>query len=196
MRYSAPILATALGLVCAPFVLAQSSGSTASGGIVGQSRLPLGSTPADIRADGTSFVMKMAVSDMFEIESSNLALDRSKNNEIKSFARMMAQDHAQSAEKLKDAYKKSGIADPLPARLDQGRAQKMARLRSLTGTDFDQAYMLAQLEGHQQAVDLLQTYSLKGDKPALKMFATEALPTVQKHLGHAQRLATPLSASK
>ena len=195
MRYSVPILAAALGLVCAPFVLAQSSGSTSSGGIIGQSRLPLGTTPADIQADGISFVMTMAIGDLFEIESSNLALDRSRNNEIKSFARMMAQDHAQSAEKLKDAYKKSGIADPLPTRLDQAHAQKMARLRSLTGPDFDHAYMLAHLEGHQQAVTLLQTYSLKGDKPALKMFATEALPTVQKHLGQAQRLATPMSAA-
>ena len=199
MRHSALLIAVAVGtLMAAPVVMAQyaNSGTISSGGIPAQSRMPLGTTPADIKIEGSSFARKMAISDLFEIESSNLALDRSNNNEVKAFARTIAQNHAQSTAKLKDAYMKSAISDPLPNKLDQEHAQEMARLRGLPDAEFDYAYMLAQVEDHQQAINLLQTYSLKGDNPLLRMFATEALPTVQMHLGDAQRLATPMNAAR
>ncbi len=198
MRRSAFPIGTVLGgVLAAQAALAQSlPPSNASGGIVAQSRAPLGTTPAEIQADSKTFAMQMALGDLFEIESSNLALERSRNNDIKAFARMTAQDHAKSTEQLKDAYMKSAFPEPLPSHLDQSHAQKLARLRDLSGAEFDHAYMLAQLEAHQRAVSLLQEQSQKGDKPMLKQFAGTVLPTVHKHLSDAQRLATPMSAAR
>jgi predicted outer membrane protein len=56
--------------------------------------------------------------------------------------------------------------------------------------------MRDQVEGHQKAVDLLQSYSQNGDNSDLKKLASDVLPTVEKHLAAAQKLETPTSASR
>jgi len=61
------------------------------------------------------FVSEAAASDIFEIESSKLAVERSKDAATKTFARQMIADHTKTSEELKvllsDGKKKAGHSD-------------------------------------------------------------------------------------
>jgi putative membrane protein len=143
------------------------------------------------------FVQKVAVSDMFEIQSSNLAMDKASNKEIKDFAKMMVKDHTDSTQKLKDTLKKSNSKIEPPATLDDKHAQKLEKLRGLSGTEFDKQYVMDQQEGHDAAANLLKSYSQNGDNKDLKQFASQVLPVVETHRSHIKKMdMTPRSASK
>jgi len=61
-------------------------------------------------------------------------------------------------------------------------------LQSLTGDQFDQAYLNDMVGDHIQAVSEFETASQSLSDPDLKKFATKTLPTLQKHSKMAQEL--------
>jgi putative membrane protein len=73
--------------------------------------------------------------------------------------------------------------------------QMVDQLRAAgTGATFDAAYKAAQIQGHQQALQLHQGYASGGDVPALRQVAGTAVPIVQQHLTSAQNLNTDMGA--
>ena len=139
------------------------------------------------------FVQTAAVSDMFEIESSKLALKRSSNPQVQAFARMMIKDHTESTAKLKAAIASSGQSLTPPASLPEDKQTALNDLANADAKAFDKAYLDAQVDGHTKALSLLTNYGANGDTPALRQFATTVVPTVQHHLDHAKALQAALS---
>ena len=152
---------------------------------------PPATTPATPAAP--DFVQKAAVSDMFEIESSKLALKRSSNPQVQAFARMMIKDHTESTAKLKAAIASSGQSLIPPATLPEDKRTMLNDLANADAKTFDKSYLDAQVDGHTQALSLLTNYAANGDTPALKDFAGKVVPTVQHHLDHAKALQAALS---
>lgn len=148
-------------------------------------------TPAD-EAAAPDFVDKAAVSDMFEVESSRIALERTKNPDIKAFAQMMVDAHTKTTENLKTAIAGSGLALTPPGALPDDKMSTLADLRSASADDFDRKYMDAQVDGHQAALDLLTRYAQDGDNASLKAFAAATAPAVQQHLDKARPLRDAL----
>ena len=144
-------------------------------------------TPAD-EAAAPDFASLAAASDMFEIEASKLALQRSNNAEVKAFAQMMIDAHTKTSEALKAAITASGATVNLPATLPQNLQEAMDKLRSASNEDFDAAYMNAQVDRHQAALDLFQRYAQDGDIAALKTLAAATAPAIQQHLDKARAL--------
>lgn len=137
-------------------------------------------TPA--ATGGQAFANAAAASDMFEIESSKLALTASKSAAVKSYAQKMIDAHTASTAKLKSTV--AGLTPAItPAPMLNAEQQSlMDGLKGKTGADFDRAYLAAQATGHAETLDLLKAYSASGDVPALKTFATGLIPTVTAHL--------------
>lgn len=148
-------------------------------------------TPSD-EAAAPDFVSKAAASDMFEVESSKIALDRSNNSEVKAFAAMMVEAHTRSTEDLKAAIAGSGLTLTLPTALPSDKASALEDLRSESPADFDKKYMDAQVDGHQGALDLMTRYAQDGDNPSLKAAATTMAPIIQQHLDKARTLRDAL----
>lgn len=177
---SAPLLAGLLAAVAAmPAASQTSQGAPAAP----QSR------PAAVagQVTDTDFVTRVALSDMFEIESSRLALQQSQDADVKALAQKMITDHGKSTERLKGVVGQSGAAQ-MPMQLDADHQQKLARLKATSGKSFDAAYLQMQREGHEQAVALFTAYSKTGGNGALKAFANEVLPTIQMHHKQVQQL--------
>jgi len=141
---------------------------------------------AALPTDAGTFINTAAASDLYETESSKLALDQSKDKDVRDFAQMMITDHAKTTQGLKDAAAKANMAVPPPA-LSTDQQQMIDTLKPLSGADFDTAY-LQQLAGHQQALALMQNYADSGDTPALQEAARTVIPIVQKHLARLQEL--------
>ena len=80
------------------------------------------------------------------------------------------------------------LAIPVPPPALNAKHQQM--LATVEGaSDFDAAYVNAQLMAHQEAVALFTSYSSSGDVPQLASFAAQTLPTLQMHLDHVQSLS-------
>lgn len=127
------------------------------------------------------FAQMAAMSDMFEIESSNIALKKVKSGPVREFAQMMIADHTNSSEALKNAVQQSGKSLTMPASLDATRQSQIAVLNRLDGQDFEREYMNQQMAAHRQALDLLKAYAANGDTAELRQFAQSTIPAVQKH---------------
>jgi len=144
-------------------------------------------TPAN-EAAAPDFVTKAAMADMYEVEAAKVALARSQNAEVKTFAQMMVDDHTKSTNNLKSAIAASGLTLTTPTALDEAHADKVQDLKDKDAADFDKAYIEDQVDAHQMALDLHQRYANDGDNAALKGFAATTAPVVQGHYDHAKQL--------
>lgn len=134
------------------------------------------------------FVKKATIGSSFEIASSQLALERSKNDAVKAFAKTMIDDHTAADQTLKSTLTSAGLSRELaPATLDDAH-QKMYDDLKAAKEDFNQKYIAAQQKAHAEAVTLFEDYSRNGDNESLKRFATETLPALQQHQRHAKQL--------
>lgn len=130
------------------------------------------------------FVTKVAISDMFEMQSSKVAAQKG-NAESKSFAQRMIKDHTKTSRELKGMIGKKA---KLPTALDAEHQQKLARLQKVAGDEFNSTYATMQVQAHEEAVKLFEGYSSSGDDAQLKEWATKTLPALKEHLEHAKKL--------
>ena len=134
------------------------------------------------------YVQKAAMSDLFEIESSKLALERTQNPDVKAFAQRMIDDHTQSTEKLQGLLQTASIGATPPAAFDRAHQRLLERLRNASTARFDRLYMRIQVKGHQDALKVQEGYARRGDNDQLRSFAGEASPMVQDHLSQARQI--------
>ncbi|WP_439631430.1 DUF4142 domain-containing protein [Gemmata sp.] len=132
------------------------------------------------------FVIKAASGDMFELESSKLAKDAAKSDDVKKFAEHMITDHAKSSKELMEVATKSKLG--LPTKMLDEHAKLLEKVKGAKG-DFDKAYMDAQLTAHKEAVVLYTNASKNAKDPGLKAFAEKTLPVIKGHYEHAQKHA-------
>lgn len=130
--------------------------------------------------ESTDFVGRVTFSDLFEVRSSELALERSKSQEIRLFAERMIADHKASTEALMQAATQDSVAASQPTEVDSEGAEKMDQLRGATD-NFDIIYQRMQIETHDEAIALFKSFSEGGETPALRSFAAEMLPKLQRH---------------
>jgi putative membrane protein len=134
------------------------------------------------------FVTTAALSDMYEIESSKLALQKARSDAVKTFARQMIADHTATTAKLKGLLPTAGLTVTPPTALDERRAGLIADLQKATPEDFDTLYLDQQTQAHSEALTLMQNYATAGDNAALKGFAGETAPKIEMHYQMVQKL--------
>jgi putative membrane protein len=133
------------------------------------------------------FVNKVAISDMFEIQSSQLAQQKGAAAD-KKFGSKMVHDHSQTTKELKSLVNGGKVQAQLPTALDNEHQQMLDDLKSASGADFAQKYADAQKKGHEDAVAMFQAYAQSGDNPELKKWAAKTLPHLKQHLQMANAL--------
>jgi putative membrane protein len=133
------------------------------------------------------FVKEVAISDMFEIQSSQLAQDKG-NAPEKSFASRMITDHTKTSGELKGLVSSGKVQAELPTALDSSHQSKLDKLKSESGKDFSSDFNSDQVGAHKDAVSLFQRYAKGGDNADLKNWAGKTLPALRHHLEMAQSL--------
>jgi putative membrane protein len=134
------------------------------------------------------FANKVAISDMFEIQSSQLALTKQPDADTKPFAEKMISDHQKTSSELKALVSGGKVKATLPTAIDSEHQRMLDVLKAKNGKDFDQDYDQTQVKAHQDAVALFDAYSKSGDNPDLKSWATATLPHLKEHLSMAEKL--------
>jgi putative membrane protein len=147
-----------------------------------------GATAAEPAPSAQGFVDKVAISDMFEIQSSQLALSKQPDKDTKPFAQKMVADHQKTSKELKSLVDGGKVKATLPSALDAEHQKMLDDLKAKSGKDFDQNYDQIQVKAHQDAVALFSAYATGGDDPELKKWAAKTLPHLERHLTMAQKL--------
>jgi len=178
LKVSLAILACCLGL--APVYTAAQSSLPGSAGV------PKADT-ANLSAATEKALRTAASANLFEVESSRLALARTQSAKIKEFADRMVGDHTRAANRAKQVLNEAGATMP-PVMLVPAHQQQLDRLKATSNADFDRAYVEAQIQAHLEAIALVGAYAKDGDNPRLKALVAELLPTLQSHLQHARQL--------
>jgi putative membrane protein len=142
-------------------------------------------TEATASAD-MAYVQNAATSDMFEIQTSLLALEKAAMPSIKTYAQMMIDEHGKSSAELKAAAGQAGI--PTPAALPADKQAKVNALRSLSGAEFDRQYLADQRSGHQETLAKVNAYLAAAPAGPLKDHASKLTGVVQKHLNSLEKI--------
>jgi putative membrane protein len=143
---------------------------------------------AAMPTDANGFAAAVAATDMYEIESAQLAKTKSSSAEVKELAGHIETDHKTSTAELKTAASSAGVT-VTPA-LDAEKQGMLDQLKAASGAEFDRVYLQQQKTAHQKALALLQGYASGGDNPALKGFASKGAKIVQGHIEHMNGLKT------
>ena len=138
--------------------------------------------------EARQFVMMAGASDLFEIQSSRLALQRSRNPQVRRFAQMLITHHTQTTQSVMAAARRARVMTP-PPRLMPMQQRMMTELRAARGNNFDSVYLSQQVPAHEMALQLHQNYASNGDRPPLRQAASTAVPIVTRHLEEARQMA-------
>lgn len=144
--------------------------------------------------DTGSFVTNAAQSDMYEIQAAKIAEQKSKNADVKKFAKQMVTDHTKLGEEMKPVIAKAGQTPPTD--LDQRHKGFLDNLKAASAADFDKTYMDQQVAAHDETLTLLQGYAKDGSDAGLKDAAGKAVPIVQHHSDMAKQLQAKVAAAK
>jgi putative membrane protein len=137
--------------------------------------------------DRGAYVAMAGASDLYEIQSSQLALTKAQRPEVRQFAQMLVTHHTQTTQQVTAAAAAAGLTPP-PPQLMPMHAQMIAALEAASAASFDSTYLSQQILAHEQALALHGNYARNGNAPALKAAAAAAVPIVQSHLDQARQL--------
>lgn len=133
-----------------------------------------------------------------DIENGKLALEKSKNADVKQFANEMIAAHTQLNQQGSALLTKLGVTpadNPTSTSIKTGGESSRATLKGLSGADFDKAYINAEVDLHQSVLDQLDNTLIPSAQNAeLKSLLEQARPTISAHLDHAKGLKTKLGA--
>lgn len=134
------------------------------------------------------FVTQVAISDMFEIRSSELALERG-DAPTKQFAQQMIDAHKKTTAELKGLITSANLQVTPPTAMDSAHQEMVDDLAKLQGKEFVEEYLDDQVDAHEDAISLFERYADGGENAALKDWAGKTLPALKHHLDMAKKLA-------
>jgi len=133
------------------------------------------------------FVKEVSMSDIFEIESSKLALQKG-NAATKAFAQQMIDAHEKTTAELKGLIDGGKVTAPAATGMSDAQKKSFDELKDLSGKEFDDAYQDDQEDAHEDAVDVFKRYASEGENADLKGWAAKTLPALEHHLKMAEDL--------
>jgi len=134
----------------------------------------------DKKFSDTHFVDHAYTAGQNEIIMNRMALERSRNEDVRKFAQKMLEDHGKNNQELTLVVSELRIAvpdKPLPE-----QEKDMRHLVSNEVKDFDKEFMDHMVMDHEKAVKLFEQASKELKNEKLKEFATKSLPTLKEHL--------------
>lgn len=139
--------------------------------------------------EAQDFVNAAGQASLVEIRTSEMALEKSSNADVKAFAQMMIDNHKAAIDKLKAVASAASLMPPADV-LDDFHMRRINDLVETDGdADFDADYAALQIDAHNDAIKLFEDYAKDPDATAqLKMFADETLPALQAHKAEAEKI--------
>ncbi len=122
-----------------------------------------------------------------EVQMSQLAQSKSQSPDVQQFGQKMVQVHTELNEQLKPVAKQLGANDSKgPSKKEK---QEIAQLASLSGPDFDTAYITAMAKEQQKSLKAFKDEANNTQSPGLQQAAKVDAPVLTQHYEILQKLA-------
>ena len=142
-----------------------------------------------------SFLTNAAEAGNAEVKASQLALQKSGDPDIKTFAQKMIDDHTKVGDDLKKLAASKSVTVPDDPSVAQ--KAKILVLSKLDGHTFDKQYAgMIGVSAHKDTVALFKKNAANAKDADIKQFAATNLPGLQHHLEMAQSLKASIDAKK
>jgi putative membrane protein len=122
-----------------------------------------------------------------EVELGQLAVQKAQSEDVRQFGQKMIDDHTKMGDQMKDVAKKEGISIPngVPAK----DKELEAKLKSLSGDSFDNAYIKAMLKDHQHDLSEFKREANLGNDTSIKDAASQGRELISQHLKMVEDIA-------
>jgi putative membrane protein len=131
-----------------------------------------------------------------DIDAGKLAETKGSAKDVKDFAKRMVIDHSsvnKQATELVQKLKVKPESNSTSESLKKGGDENLAKLKSLSGADFDRAYIDHEVTYHQQVLDALDKTLIPNAKnDELKNLLVKVRPAFVAHLEHAKQVQSAL----
>lgn len=124
---------------------------------------------------------------MTEVKLSEVAVDKTLDQNVKTYAQQMLNEHEQLNTMIKDLAKRSNIE--ISDKLEDPNKRAVSDIKSDTDANFDRDYITRMLADHTRLVTLFEERSRNATDPQIRLFAQQQLPGMQAHLEQSRRLA-------
>ncbi|MEO6815219.1 MAG: DUF4142 domain-containing protein [Edaphobacter sp.] len=133
------------------------------------------------------FVDFAAQTDMVEANLGQLADSAASSQPVKDYAQMLVTDHTNDFHTLYGVATQANLT--MPTAIDTPSNKMMiAPFQKVKGAAFDKKYVHEMIAGHTKAIAIYKKEAADATNPALKDYAEQTLPTLQKHLDGAKAL--------
>lgn len=141
---------------------------------------------ASLKSDANAVAL-LHESNVGEIQAGTLAQQSARDSAVRAFAERMVREHTTLDERGTALAQQNGVTPALPdSTLPQMQA---AELRTLSGAEFDRAYVDHQVMAHRRTLALVDAAIARGSNAALKTaLQSEVRPAVAEHLEMAVQL--------
>jgi putative membrane protein len=133
------------------------------------------------------FVDFAAQTDMVEANLGQLAQSVGSSQEVKDYGQMLTTDHTNDFHQLYSAAQQANAKVPDAIDTQHNKAM-IDPFQKLKGTAFDRRFAQEMVSGHTKAIAVYKNEAANAQNPALKSYAEQALPVLQKHLDQAKTL--------
>ena len=127
-----------------------------------------------------------------DVDAGKFAEQKASNNVVKSFARQMVADHSasnKSVNQLASKLKLKPEENATSKSLRTGGDETMSKLKTLSGAEFDKAYIDSEIVFHQKVLDSIdKTLTPNARNEELKALLMKTRPVVASHLEHAKQI--------
>lgn len=132
------------------------------------------------------FARESQKSHMMEVDLARLAMEKSRNDEVRDYAEMLVDDHGAALERITEFMEERKVQHVG----DKSEAKKDVQMMSkLSGAAFDREFMQMMVENHTKAVEKFRNMSNTAQNAELKEYASDLLPKIEHHLEEAKKLA-------
>ena len=142
--------------------------------------LPAFAQTAPTAGSDQHFVDMAAQTDMLEAHLGQMAQDQASSQPVKDFAQMLVTDHTNDYNQLSQIATQAGLT--VPKGLGPEQEKMIKPFEKLKGAAFDRRFGPAMVAGHRKAIAEYKKESEDGQNAAIKQYATNALPVLDKHL--------------
>ena len=133
------------------------------------------------------FVDFAAQTDMVEANLGQLAQNVAASQQVKDYGKMLATDHTQDYQNLQSVAQQINLN--VPGAIDaKNNKTVIGPFHALQGAAFDHRFVPAMISGHTKAIEIYKKEAADAQNAALKTYAQNALPVLEKHLDDAKAL--------
>ncbi|MFS0700662.1 DUF4142 domain-containing protein [Cellulomonas sp. 179-A 4D5 NHS] len=156
----------------------------------GSLALAAGPAAAAPNAQDQEFLVGAHQGNLAEIAAGQAALAQATSPQVKEMGQMLVTDHQTLDGQLVPVAQQLGVT--LPDAPSASQAAALARVQSLSGAEFDKAWVALQIESHRATLALGEKELAGGAEPSVQALATASAPVVQHHLDMALAAAGAL----